>query len=62
MPGIGPFSSRNFGRAASDCEHPQIGELVQCISEVHTDNPEEYPLLNLYRTRAEFGCRLFERK
>lgn len=61
-PGIGQLASRAFGRAESDCEHPRIGELVYCISEAHTELPEKYPLLNIYRTRAEFGCRLFERK
>lgn len=62
MPGIGPVVSHNFGRYESDCKHPRIGELVQCISMAHTDDPDEYPLLDIYRTKADFGCLLFERK
>ena len=59
-PVIGPAVSQRFGRLDSDCENPRFGELVQCLPMSHSDAPEDYPLLDIYRTSAEFGCRLFE--
>ena len=61
-PRIGPALSQRFGRYESDCYNPRFTALVQCASMAHSDDPDEYPLLEFYRTRAEFGCRLFERK